>query len=109
MPTRIGILVTIYTGIYCVGMRVYKFGCESTPCLFVCFFLTYDILSKLAVKYPDDVYVAQRVRVMFCILAIYNSSVHHFGCAFTALQRLLNARSPKYICSLPQYYLFKYG
>ena len=60
MLTRIDILVTIYTDIYCVGMRVYKFGCESTPCLSVRFFLT-------------------------------------------------NARSLKYICSLSQYYLFKYG
>ena len=60
MLTRIYILVTICTGIYCVGMRVYKFGCESTPCLSVRFFLT-------------------------------------------------NARSLKYICSLSQYYLFKYG
>ena len=60
MLTRIDILVTIYTGIYCVGMRVYKFGCESTPCLSVRFFLT-------------------------------------------------NARSLKYIYSLSQYYLFKYG
>ena len=90
MLTRIDILVTIYTGIYCVGMRVYKFGCESTPCLFVRFSLTYDIiLLKLAVNYPDNVYVsprniyvAQRVKVMFHIfLAVYNSSAHHYGCA----------------------------
>ena len=97
MPTPIGILVTIYTGIYCVGklgMHVYKFGCESTPCLFVRFFLTYDILSKLTVKYPDDVYVAQRnvyvaqrVKVMYTTVLCITMAVH---CSDYSMHVLLN-------------------